>query len=333
MRKKMTGSSFVCRVGISIFCGGVLAGGVYPVQGEEVFVLESKVDLDQFSPSGEGLDGGVRISDEVKGLEIKQDQLIQMSRSLRHVLEENERLRTENEDMGAQLRTLRGQRNIEEMRADSVMEERDVYQKQAEQVLVLNEQIQKNLEELREHALKEREDWQKKVAALEKFSEEQGQKREEEKKQFFALPAGEEKLVVDTGNEDVVRMIQLLDQESKRMNVDEAKVHYNMGNIFFNQGKYEQAVGEYREAVRLVTDDASAHFNLAFVSDEYMHDYDTALKHYKKYLELNENADDVEMVKEKIFSLEVLIGSRIDSPLEKDWAAFDEEMKSKQTSR
>lgn len=116
----------------------------------------------------------------------------------------------------------------------------------------------------------------------------------------------------------VIKMIDDLNKGSEELKTDKAKVHYNMGNIFFNQGRYQKAVAEYEEAIRLMPLDANAHFNLAFVSGEYLKDHKTAARHYAQYLRLQPDARDAAAVREKIVEAELYIRSRINSSLERE---------------
>ena len=128
----------------------------------------------------------------------------------------------------------------------------------------------------------------------------------------------------DAAFQDRVRsqnVIAMLDQMSKRnegLRADEGRVHYNMGNIFFHQGDYERARDEFRMAVQLMPYDANAHFNLAFVSWEYLEDFKTALEHFQQYLWLNPEAEDANLVKEKIIAAQLEVMGSIDSKLEQE---------------
>jgi hypothetical protein len=62
--------------------------------------------------------------------------------------------------------------------------------------------------------------------------------------------------------------------------------------------------------------DASSHFNLAFVSGEFLNDPKTALAHYQRYLYLNPKAEDAHLVKEKILQAQLQLRTAIESPLE-----------------
>ena len=119
-------------------------------------------------------------------------------------------------------------------------------------------------------------------------------------------------------SQDVIAMLDEMSKQNEGLRADEGRVHYNMGNIFFHQGDYARARDEFRMAVQLMPYDANAHFNLAFVSWEYLEDFKTALKHFQQYLWLNPDAEDAILVKEKIIAAQLEIMGSIDSNLEKD---------------
>ena len=116
---------------------------------------------------------------------------------------------------------------------------------------------------------------------------------------------------VEEDRRDVITMIDDLKVENKKLKVDEARIRYNMGNIFFQRGEYFKAAREYNEAVHLMPHDSNAHFNLAFVSGEYLNDFKTALAHYKMYLRLNPAPEDIALVREKILEAELKLKSEM----------------------
>ena len=114
-----------------------------------------------------------------------------------------------------------------------------------------------------------------------------------------------------------------MDPQDARFREELAKAHYNMGNIYFERGEYQRAVVEYYQAVDLTPNDADTHYNLAFVSGEYLGDQETALKHYQWYLYLRPNAPDTPAVKERILQAKFALRSKVDSPLDKSDGNFN----------
>jgi len=117
---------------------------------------------------------------------------------------------------------------------------------------------------------------------------------------------------------DLLSQIDIFTEEDARLKLDSAKAHYNMGNVYYQKGEYEIAVREYYQSVILMPNDPDAHYNLAYVSGEYLRDYATALKHYKMYLYLNPKAKDLHYVREKIVEADLAVKSAIDSPIDKE---------------
>ncbi len=105
--------------------------------------------------------------------------------------------------------------------------------------------------------------------------------------------------------------------EDEKFKEELARAHYNMGNVYFERGEYQRAAVEYYQAVDLTPYDADGHYNLAYVSGEFVGDQETALKHYQWYLYLKPQAEDRKLVEEKIIAARLALRSHIDSKLDK----------------
>jgi len=117
---------------------------------------------------------------------------------------------------------------------------------------------------------------------------------------------------------ELLAKIDAFTEEDPTLRMDAARAHYNMGNIYFEKGKYEIASREYYQAVALMPNDPDAHYNLAYVCGEYLHDFKTAYKHYKMYLYLKPGAIDAHLVRGKMHEAELSLRASVDSPLEED---------------
>jgi len=129
---------------------------------------------------------------------------------------------------------------------------------------------------------------------------------------------GEEVKMREEKTLDLLSRIDAFSQSDPRLIEDSAKAHYNMGNIYFQKGEYEIAVREYYQATTLMPNDPDSHYNLAYVSADFLNDYETALKHFKMYLYLNPEAKDIKYIKEKIVEAELNIKSVTGSRLEEE---------------
>ena len=77
------------------------------------------------------------------------------------------------------------------------------------------------------------------------------------------------------------------------------------------------ASAEYKRVLDLMPHDSATHYNLAFVNEEYLNDYKTALNHYRQYLIIEPSADDINFVKNRITQLKLKIRTKINSIIDK----------------
>jgi len=104
--------------------------------------------------------------------------------------------------------------------------------------------------------------------------------------------------------------IAILEQEieamqDRRILIEAGKLHYNVGNFYFRNKSYQEAVEEYKKALLYQPKDADIHYNLAVVSDEYLGDRKTSLTHYKRYLSLIPPGDESRRIEQRILDLEL----------------------------
>jgi len=296
---------------------------VSPAQSVEV--VETNVDFDQMVP--EVVNQKVRLPEDPLEIQYNEsagenslrfggEQISTINQTLKKVIEENEKLRRDNQGLDKQLRALRGQREIELNRINLVTQEMKGIRDQTEKIVEANQDYTRQVFELK-NALKEKD----KEYEL-KLKELKGRLNEDEDWEDVALgqkavqpvtaPAPEKKF----SKEDVFALLGKLDKQSQRFKEDAVRVHYNLGNTYFQKGKYRQAVEEYKKALELSPSDAAAHFNLAYVSIEHLRDPHTAVRHFQEYLFLLPDAEDAPLVREKIIQAELEIRGRIHSPLD-----------------
>jgi tetratricopeptide (TPR) repeat protein len=199
---------------------------------------------------------------------------------------------------------------------DQLRSEREEFVKEIRRVENLNKKYSEQIQDVKEAMDKQQQDFTERVNQLEeKLSKQQTtqevRKKEENPSQAIS-PAMEE------ATYNILSRGSQLNPNDESFRDELAKAHYNMGNIFFQRGEYQRAVVEYYQSVDLSPYDPDTHYNLAFVSGEYLKDQDTALKHYQWYLYLRPDAGDKDLVKEKMLSAKLAIRGRINSPLDKE---------------
>ncbi|MCC6758625.1 MAG: tetratricopeptide repeat protein [Candidatus Omnitrophica bacterium] len=288
-------------------------------------------------------------------------QVVEISGSLRKLIEENEGLKKELDQLDQQLKTVRGQQRLESNRINEIVMERDALKKQNENIIALGAKSEQSLTQLQNQLAEKENEYSLQVVRLQTElakalqaqtpppvtateqladagSTEVPQKRGKPTKSpgtrsiavdVASAPAADSEEVKRQG-EKVLMALNSVTQEKAKLTRDEAKLHYNMGNTYFNEGDYQRAAAEYSRAVELAPEDANAHYNLAFVSGDFLNDPVSALQHYKLYLFLNPGAEDSQMVRQKMIEAEITVkadvhfNSSINKELKKKKNEFNE---------
>ena len=206
-------------------------------------------------------------------------------------------------------------------KADEAQAERDEFVKEIRRVENLNKKYTKEIQDIRALLADKDTDYQKRMQDLEEKLA--SQQDESSKKEITEEQSQQTTQELEAKTNEVLAKGGDMDPQDQNFRVELAKAHYNMGNIYFGRGEYQRAVVEYYQAVDLTPNDPDTHYNLAFVSSEYLGDQETALKHYQWYLYLKPDAPDAPAVKEKILMAKLSLRSKIDSPLDKNDGDFN----------
>ena len=286
----------------------------------DIALAKTNIDYSQdANTTGSALSAGDDVS-------IKEKQIVEINKNLKNAIEENQRLTEANKKITDEMGQLKnehqeGSSRYEELKkerdglAETIEQVRSTNRKYSQQLKAMGEEV-KNLEGAKAQVQEEKEMLAKNLA-------EASAKKSQESDDVSGgndspSPSNEEVIKREANAVDLLSRIDAFTEQDERLKTDSAKAHYNMGNIYFQKGEYEIAAREYYQAVMLMPDDADAHYNLAYVSSEYLQDYKTALKHYKTYLYLQPNAKDIYLVKEKILEAQLHLRNTINSPLDED---------------
>jgi tetratricopeptide (TPR) repeat protein len=200
--------------------------------------------------------------------------------------------------------------------AVQAQQEREQFVKEIRRVEGLNRKYTKQIDEIKELLAEKDADFQNRMKKLEDklaAQKDEGAKvavaKEQEQQTARELEAATNEMLSKGGD---------LDPEDEQFKSELAKAHYNMGNLYYERGEYQRALVEYYQAADLAPNDPDVHYNLAFVSGEFLGDQETALKHYQWYIYLKPNADDKNLVEEKMLQAKLHLRSKVDSDLDKD---------------
>ena len=193
--------------------------------------------------------------------------------------------------------------------------------KEIRRVEQLNKKYTKEIQDIRSLLTDKDANYQKRMKDLEdKLSAQQDEKT---KTEVAKEQSQQTTLELEAKTNEMLSKGEDMDLRDKNFKGELSKAHYNMGNIYFERGEYQRAEVEYYQAVDLAPNDPDTHYNLAFVSGEYLGDQETALKHYQWYLYLKPDAADKALVKEKILQAKFTLRTKIDSPLDKNDGFFN----------
>lgn len=116
-------------------------------------------------------------------------------------------------------------------------------------------------------------------------------------------------------NEILTVKIKKLDDEIKKLNGEMTEIYntnserevsyiYEMAFLYAKAGMFDEAVQSFLKTLEVSETDADIHYNLALLYEEVKKDSQNAIRHYKKYLELNPDTEDLYEIKLRIDSLE-----------------------------
>jgi len=320
-------------------------------QQEAGEVIETEIDPSNFlSASNFQGKGGQAVAP----LSESDEEMVRINKSLKHLIEENQKLLRDNDKTEEDLNTLRGEKAIQDSRLNALVGERERLLKKSKEIELTKQEYEKQIEELKnELELKMQTPQYREAKHIRDLLQETGQPVTVVGDQVApdiagqaspvggqaspvggqaspvggqaspvggqaSLTAGQVVLQGQESAKETNREMAELIAENQTLKKDTIKLHYNLANLFFEQGKYEMAAAEYTRVSNLMPQDAATHYNLAFVAENYLHDKKTALLHYTRYVQLEPNAPDATLVKNKISELKIDMKAKIDSLLERD---------------
>ena len=212
-----------------------------------------------------------------------------------------------------EIERLKNEKEYEVKRVESMRQEREELVKEIRRSENQNAKQTKEIEGLKDTLAQQQETIEARMKKMEadlKDSQDVKQKKAEPEVETSLPPVNPED--VEKQANEIFQKGGDLDPEDAKFKEELARAHYNMGNVYFERGEYQRSVVEYYQAVDLMPYDADAHYNLAYVSGEFIGD-----QHYQWYLYLKPNAKDRKLVEEKIVGAKLIGRSHIQSKLDK----------------
>lgn len=237
-----------------------------------------------------------------------QSQGMEVNKNLKNAIEENQKLINKTKSLEDEIRRLQNENALKDKKVEQIKGDRDSLIEDIKEVKKANREYLKNIQELGSVGGN---------AAAQATNAPSTYVDPSTKEMVLAAATTQEVENMENKTLDLLSKIDAFAEEDETLKTDAAKAHYNMGNVYFQKGEYEIAAREFYQASILMPNDPDVHYNLAFVSGDYLKDFDTALKHYQMYLYLNPNAADQNVVKEKIVEAKLNLRSITNSVLDK----------------
>ena len=212
---------------------------------------------------------------------------------------------------------LKNEKEFEAKRVEDMRQEREELIKEIRRTENQNLKQSKEVDELKNTLAQQQDSFDARMKKFESDLKDTQSTNEKKISVAAPVPTSSDPLQVEKQANEILQKGGDLDPEDEKFKEELARAHYNMGNVYFERGEYQRAVVEYYQTVDLMPYDADAHYNLAFVSGEFVGDQETALKHYQWYLYLKPNAQDRKLVEEKIIGAKLVGRSHIQSKLDK----------------
>jgi tetratricopeptide (TPR) repeat protein len=284
---------------------------------EESAVIETEISPDSIIENEDASQpSSVAQDQKPMELSLEEQQFVRINQSLKNVIEENQKLAKQKDALQKDIESLRGERMVQETRLRALASERVNLLKKSEEIDNSKASYEKEIEGLK----KELEDVKKNPTQEISLQNNEAMTAEGDGSLAQTTPVS---ISVMRGTDEIAKEMSKLVEENQILRKDTTKLHYNLANMFFEQGKYDMASIEYNRVLDLMPQDAATHYNLAFVSAEYLKDYKAAVLHYKKYLVLDPKASDSGFVRNQILELQLKMQNKIDSYIDKDKGDVD----------
>ena len=121
---------------------------------------------------------------------------------------------------------------------------------------------------------------------------------------------------------DAVKQISSLNGENISLKAQLVQSYFNLGNMFYDLGRYEDAAVQYLHVLEWDPYHAWSHHNLAVIYDFHLHRIPEATDHYKKYLHLKLPSEEAEEARMRLWDLTQLAKVMPGQPLKQDFDKY-----------
>lgn len=127
-------------------------------------------------------------------------------------------------------------------------------------------------------------------------------------------------------NEEAVEKALMSEATVNKENLDlKAKLiqaHFELGNLFYDLGRYQEAKTQYDYVLQWDPDHAKAHHNLAVIYDYAFHQLPEAKDHYQRYMNLKSPSEEAHEVRMRLWDIAQLTKVLPEEPLKQDFKRY-----------
>lgn len=126
----------------------------------------------------------------------------------------------------------------------------------------------------------------------------------------------------ETAVQNAVAQISSLDGENIALKEQLIQSYFELGNIFYDLGRFQDAEAQYLHVLEWDPYHAWAHHNLAVIYDFHLHKLPNATAHYQQYLNLKLPSEEAEETRMRLWDLQQLSKVTPSQPLKQDFDRY-----------
>ncbi|HOW59042.1 MAG TPA: tetratricopeptide repeat protein [Candidatus Omnitrophota bacterium] len=250
----------------------------------------------------------------------------QLINTLNQTLEENRRIRQSMRDLQASFEKM----TLE--KSDLLNKVRKVEQQSAQRIKDSGAQIDELNTEL--------ENSRKAIAQLQTLNKDSLQKKAELEKQMEATLSEKTKLqellkgaILETERDQIQKRIlendaavektmanvSQINRENVALKEQLLQSYFDLGNLFYDLGRFQEAMAQYQHVLEWDPNHAWAHHNLAIIYDYHLRKIKEATVHYNAYMHLKKPSEEARETRLRLWDLEHLSAVTPDRPLQEEF--------------
>ena len=126
----------------------------------------------------------------------------------------------------------------------------------------------------------------------------------------------------DSSVQEAMTQISSVSGENIALKQQLIQSYFDLGNMFYDLGRYEDAAVQYLNVLAWDPNHAWAHHNLAVIYDYHLHKVHKAIEHYKEYMHLKLASEEAGEARMRLWELKQLTKMEPTQPLKEDFQKF-----------